>query len=130
MDAVVHIFFEVSGTCGDLLSVKLIQVFGNNYSFFVTPPLFALAGLAWSFIDQLRHDKNKDATDAVDDGKPIEHTNYFHSILVGAKAFARSTYYGAVICFTHRRFIWLLPCYSLARTSRFHFLFILLHHHS
>lgn len=114
MDAFVHILYEVAGTCGALLSVKLINVFGNNFSFLITPPLFALAGLTWSFVDRLGHD-----TDAnkITDGKTksIGNTGYLHSILVGAKAFGRSTYKGALICFSHRRFIWLLPGYSFAR---------------
>ena len=117
MDALVHILYEVAGTSGALLSVKLINVFGNNFSFFLTPPLFAVAGLTWSFVDRLGHgsDANK-AVDAMDETKSIENTGYLHAIVVGAKAFGRSTYKGAVICFTHRRFIWLLPGYSFART--------------
>ena len=110
MDALVHILYEVAGTGGALLSVKLIQVFGNNFSFLITPPLFALAGLTWSFVDQLGYD-----TEAAKE-KSTRDTGYLHSILVGAKAFGRSTYKGAVICFSHRRFIWLLPGYSIART--------------
>ena len=124
MDALVHILYEVAGTCGALLSVKLINVFGNNFSFLITPPLFAIAGLTWSFVDRLGHGANANkTTDAMEGTKSIDNTGYFHSILVGAKAFGRSTYKGAVICFSHRRFIWLLPGYSFARTcflSPFH----------
>jgi len=116
MDALVHILYEVAGTCGALLSVKLIQVFGNNYSFLITPPLFALAGFTWRFVDKLGHGTDVDkVTEAVGD-KPKKNSNYLYSILVGAKAFGRSTYKGALICFSHRRFIWLLPGYSFART--------------
>lgn len=113
MDALVHIMYEVAGTCGALASVKLIQVFGNNFSFLITPPLFFLGGVTWSFIDRLGH--GTDADGAIEP-KSTENPNYLHSILVGAKAFGRSTYKGAAICFTHRRFIWLLPGYSFART--------------
>jgi hypothetical protein len=117
MDALVHILYEVAGTCGALLSVKLIQIFGNNFSFLITPPLFALAGLTWSFVDRLGHGTDATKTiDAMDETKSIGKTNYIGSILTGAKAFGRSTYKGAVICFTHRRFVWLLPGYSFART--------------
>jgi len=115
MDALVHILYEVAGTCGALLSVKMINIFGNNYSFLITPPLFALAGLTWSFVDRLGHGSDADKViDAMDESKSIGKTNYLHAILIGAKAFARSTYKGALICFSHRRFIWLLPGYSLA----------------
>ncbi|KAG8802983.1 hypothetical protein FRC17_006295 [Serendipita sp. 399] len=115
MDATVHILYEVAGTCGALLSVKMIRVFGNNYSFLITPPLFALAAFTWSFIDRLGHNSNAGkVVDAMDETKSIGHAGYFSSIAVGAKAFARSTYKGALICFSHRRFIWLLPGYSFA----------------
>ncbi|KAG8806330.1 hypothetical protein FRC19_007312 [Serendipita sp. 401] len=107
--------YEVAGTCGALLSVKLIKVFGNNYSFLITPPLFALAGLTWSFIDRLGHGSNAGkVVDAMDDSKSIGNTNYLHSIATGAKAFARSTYKGAIITMSNRKFIWLLPGYSFA----------------
>lgn len=35
-------------------------------------------------------------------------------MLNGAKAFGKSTYRGAQICFSDRKFIWLLPGYSVA----------------
>ena len=116
MDALVHILYEVAGTCGALLSVKLIQVFGNNFSFLITPPLFVLAGITWSFVDRLGHGTDAaKVIDSMDESKSIGKTNYLNSIVIGAKAFGRSTYKGAVICFSHRRFIWLLPGYSIAR---------------
>src|SRR5258706_4121828 len=114
MDALVHIWYEVAGTCGALASVKLIQIFGNNFSFLITPPLFVLGGITWSVIERLGH--RKDAADGMDVTKSTGNNNYLHSILVGAKAFGRSTYKGAGICFTHRRFVWLVPGYSFART--------------
>ena len=124
MDALVHIMFEVAGTSGALLSVKLIKVFGNNFSFFVTPPLFAMAGLTWSFIDRM--DYGKDAVEAINIGETesVGNTGYLHSTITSAKAFARSTYKGAVICVSHRRFIWLLPGYSFACMSRLQLSFI------
>ena len=118
MGATVHILYEVAGTCGALLSVKLIKIFGNNFSFFITPPLFALAGLTWSFIDTLGHGSDAaKVIDALDEGHTVGEGNYMTSVAVGFKTFARSTYKGAVICFSNRSFIWLLPGYSFARTS-------------
>lgn len=115
MDATVHILYEIAGTCGALVSVKLIKVFGNNFSFLITPPLFALAGLTWRFIDQLNHGSDAaKVIDALDEGHTVGQGSYISSVFTGAKTFARSTYKGAVICFSHRRFIWLLPGYSFA----------------
>ena len=41
---------EISGICGAVTSMGLILYFGSNYSLFITPVLFALAGVAWLLI--------------------------------------------------------------------------------
>ncbi|KAG8849638.1 hypothetical protein FRB91_009722, partial [Serendipita sp. 411] len=121
MDAIVHIMYEVAGTGGAILSVKMIEVFGNNFSFLITPPLFLFAGLTWMFIDTLGHTEEQQRGHQTPEGAvgrsfwtSIRNIDYLESVLKGAKAFARSTYKGAIICFSHRRFIWLLPGYSFA----------------
>jgi hypothetical protein len=47
----VHIMNEFTGTGAAFATTALILRFGNNYSFFITPPFLALAGIAWFFID-------------------------------------------------------------------------------
>jgi hypothetical protein len=42
---------EVTGTGAAFATTALILRFGNNYSFFITPPFLALAGIAWFFVD-------------------------------------------------------------------------------
>ena len=49
LDALVHIFYEVSGTAGAFCTaLALIPRFGNNYSFLVTPIFFTMAAAVWS----------------------------------------------------------------------------------
>ncbi|KAL7414355.1 major facilitator superfamily domain-containing protein [Mrakia frigida] len=112
MDAIVHVLYEVAGTAGALLSVFMIKRYGNNYSFLITPPLFAVAGLAWWFVGTMGHvsPSQQVALDGIDK----EHESYFKSVATGVKAFGRSTYKGAFIIFSDRKFIWLLPGYSFA----------------
>ncbi|KAG8794707.1 hypothetical protein FRC16_010385 [Serendipita sp. 398] len=114
MDAIVHILYEVAGTGGALLSVKMIKIFGNNFSFLITPPLFVCAGLTWICIDKLGHGEESEKEEGEEDERSFGSVDYMYSVTIGAKAFARSTYKGAIICFAHRKFIWLLPGYSFA----------------
>lgn len=109
----VHVLYEVAGTAGALLSVYMIKKFGNNFSFLITPPLFAVAGLAWWFVGTLGHVTPKEMARL----QGVEHADksYASSLATGFKAFARSTYKGAAIVFSSRKFIWLLPAYSFAR---------------
>lgn len=73
MDAIVHIFYEVSGTAGAFATTYLVLRFGNNYSFFITPILFTCACVIWSFVSTLEFQRE------------LEHErhNYFIQILQG-----------------------------------------------
>ncbi|KIW92569.1 uncharacterized protein Z519_06416 [Cladophialophora bantiana CBS 173.52] len=58
MDALVHIFYEISGTAGAFCTaLALIPSFGNNYSFLITPIFFAVASIVWFFISNLNYRK-------------------------------------------------------------------------
>jgi hypothetical protein len=108
----VHILYEVAGTAGALLSVYMIKKFGNNFSFLITPPLFAVAGLCWWFVGTLGHQSPAEAARL----QGVEHADksYASSLVTGFKAFGRSTYKGGAIVFSSRKFVWLLPAYSFA----------------
>ncbi|KAF1343411.1 hypothetical protein EJ07DRAFT_186912 [Lizonia empirigonia] len=88
MDALVHIFYEVSGTAGAFCTaLALIPHFGSNFSFIITPIFFAAASVLWFFIQKAGPQPENNL---VLEGEP--------------------TY----IIFTHRKFIWLLPGYAFA----------------
>jgi hypothetical protein len=108
MDALVHIFYEVAGTAGAFCTaLGLIPALGNNMSFIITPICFTLASITWFFVSNLNF-KRPSNLDSVD--KP----SYFKGVITGFVLFYKSVYTGAIIIFTSRKFIWLLPGYSLA----------------
>ncbi|KAF2128844.1 hypothetical protein P153DRAFT_27117 [Dothidotthia symphoricarpi CBS 119687] len=108
MDALVHIFYEVSGTAGAFCTaLALIPYFGNNYSFIITPVFFAAASILWFFIYE------EEAPRAYEFVLESEST-YVKAVVGGFYLFFESVWTGMKIIFTHRKFVWLLPGYSLA----------------
>ncbi|KAF6750393.1 major facilitator superfamily domain-containing protein [Ephemerocybe angulata] len=121
MDAVVHVFYEVAGTAGAVASSSAISRWGNNYSFFLTPAFFAIAGGIWICISILNFTSSagvKDELDAqgltavVKSKKPTR--NWFIGVMRGLVSFGESVWVGARLIFTNRAFVWLLPSYAIA----------------
>ena len=109
MDSLVHIFYEVSGTGGSLATgLALIAKFGNNYAFIITPILFTFASIVWFFIGDLDFNAAK-ASGLVDKSE-----NYFKAAAMGFVLFFESVWTGAKIIFSSRKFVWLVPAYSIA----------------
>jgi MFS family permease len=114
MDALVHIFYEISGTGGAFAAgIGLIPRLGNNYAFIITPVFFTLSAIIWLFLSTSRFDEIKIDDDFIDD-KEEKGKNYFLSLLNRFSLFGQSVYVGGKIVFTHRKFIWLFTGYSLA----------------
>lgn len=108
LDALVHIFYEISGTGGAFCTaLALIPRFGNNMSFFITPVCFAAASITWWFISHLNFQRPEKR---VLEGQPM----YLKAVLGGFYLFGESVWVGAKIIFTSRKFIWLVPGYSFA----------------
>lgn len=128
MDGLVHVLYEVAGTIGALTSERLIDKFGYNYSSFLSPPLFCLAGAIWWFLDVYKPNKDVVLNEKVEyDGKRASPTSSVELIKVDPErstllqnwqkafhGFIKAFYYGAWLCFTHRKFIWLIPSYTFA----------------
>ena len=114
MNALVHIFYELAGVSGALVTaLVLIPRFGNNHAFIITPILFTAAGLLWLLIQSL-HLGTSDP-----DGDPAPYmkktkANYCKTVSRGALFFIKSIFIGAKIVFSSRRFIWLFATYPLA----------------
>ena len=105
MDSLVHIFYEVSGTAGAFCTaLALIPAFGNNYSFIITPIFFPAAAAVWYFISNLKYTK------------PLQdkNSNYMVAVGMGFYLFFQSVWTGFKIIFSSRKFVWLLPGYSIA----------------
>ncbi|KAK3070648.1 hypothetical protein LTR53_010101 [Teratosphaeriaceae sp. CCFEE 6253] len=110
MDAMVHIFYEVAGTSGAFCTaLGLIPALGNNFSFIITPILFTCAAVVWYFVrlGHAQHEKSENS-------EPKNAAYYFRSIGRSIYLFFLSAYSGALIVFSSRKFIWLLPGYAFA----------------
>jgi hypothetical protein len=122
MDAAVHIFYEVAGTTGAFSSSSAISRFGNNYSFFLTPIFFAVAGCIWMLISTLSFKSAEAIQEELEasglggdrgvEGRKSQ--NYLKQIGLGAIGFFESIYVGFMLVFTNRSFIWLFPSYAVA----------------
>ncbi|KAI9374102.1 major facilitator superfamily domain-containing protein [Aspergillus egyptiacus] len=108
VDALVHIFYEVAGTSGAFCTaLALIPYFGNNYSFLITPVCFGLAAVGWFFLTD--HGFQNRPTQVLGDQPP-----YIKAVVAGFWLFFESIWTGAGVLFSSRKFIWLLPGYSIA----------------
>ncbi|KAG4435368.1 hypothetical protein IFR05_009154 [Cadophora sp. M221] len=119
MDSIVHIFYEVSGTGGALTtSLVLIPYLGNNMSFIITPILLAAASTVWRLITAPPTPENEGLKVAsLDDSKRSVIRVILEGLLEGVVVFFKSLALGITILFSSRRYIWLLPGYSLALYS-------------
>ncbi|KAK3303808.1 major facilitator superfamily domain-containing protein [Chaetomium strumarium] len=115
MDSLVHIFYEISGTAGAFVTgLVIIPQLGNNMSFIVTPICFALAAFAWFFISELDFRRAQAQTQKQKHNNNNNKTSYFRAACSGLFLFAESVWVGARILFTSRKFVWLVPGYSVA----------------
>jgi hypothetical protein len=114
IDAIVHVLYEVAGTSAAFASSAAITRFGNNTSYFMSPVLFTLAGVARSFITPTARFNGKPSSELAElerDG--MRRGNYLKQVGTIAWDFVRSVYVGAKIIFTHRKFCWLFTAYSV-----------------
>jgi len=116
MDALVHIFYEVSGTSGAFAAgIGLIPRLGNNYAFLITPIFFTASAIIWFFLSKSNFEQGNLEDDIeIDENENGTSKNYFLSIIKRFLLFGQSIYVGGKIVFTHRKFIWLFTGYSLA----------------
>ncbi|CAF1350173.1 unnamed protein product [Adineta steineri] len=115
MDALVHIFYEISGTSGAFAAgLGLIPRFGNNYAFIITPIFFTISSIIWLFLNTTKFDETQSQHDTILSNDKKEKKNYIKSVFNGFASFGQSVYVGGKIVFTHRQFIWLFFGYSIA----------------
>ncbi|KAF8316251.1 uncharacterized protein EI90DRAFT_3134536 [Cantharellus anzutake] len=117
MDALVHIMYELSGTGGAFASTQLIAKLGNNYSFIITPPLFALAAIVWYQISALSFGvRDFQAGGPVVIGREQRNPfiGYTLAVIEGFRLFILSIIKGAQLVLLHRKYVWLFFSYSVA----------------
>ena len=108
-----HVLYEIAGTSAAFASSAAITRSGNNTSYFISPVLFTLAGVAWYFITppQLYEKSQSELAELERSG--MGQSDYLKQVVTGAWDFVRSVYVGAKIIFTHRKFCWLFTAYSV-----------------
>ncbi|TFK29198.1 hypothetical protein FA15DRAFT_430422 [Coprinopsis marcescibilis] len=121
MDATVHIFYEIAGMSGAFASSSAIDRFGSNYSFFLTPVFFTLAGVIWLFVSTLSFRQDSIIDGELDQNglakvgpKGRTSAGYVAQVGRGISSFGESVWVGGKLIFLNRRFIWLLPSYAVA----------------
>ncbi|KAF9201982.1 hypothetical protein BGZ59_002407 [Podila verticillata] len=108
MDATVHIFYEVAGTAGAFFSTFLVLNLGNALAPAMTPFLFVFAAITWRFVGLSDADvANRQHLET------LERSSIITQIGHGFQHFGLSMYRGAQIIFSSRKFLWLIPGYSL-----------------
>ncbi|KAG0251433.1 hypothetical protein BG011_007608 [Mortierella polycephala] len=108
MDATVHAFYEVAGTAGAFFSAFLVLRLGNALAPSMTPFLFVFSAIAWTFIGLLDADlENRKRLESLEDRSLLTQIGH------GFSHFGLSVYRGVQIIFSSRKFIWLIPGYSI-----------------
>jgi hypothetical protein len=136
MDAVVHVLYEVAGTTGAFTSksmiypiqtftygiayvfiLDLIDKFGYNNSYLLSPVFFGLAALVWRFIGTLGHGTSSAAEPvglAELEQEERKRSNIFMQMARALKAFVKAFYVGMFLVMSRRHFVWLVSGYSFA----------------
>ena len=105
-----HIFYETAGTAGAFTTgLVIIPQLGNNMAFIITPVCFAISAIAWFFVSELNFRRER-RTGLQRRNMPA----YWKAAISGLYLFGESVWVGAKILFSSRKFIWLIPGYSVA----------------
>ncbi|KAF8651041.1 hypothetical protein AX16_004904 [Volvariella volvacea WC 439] len=113
MDAMVHIFYEITGTFGAFAGVGAIDKFGNNYSLFLPPVFFTAAAVSWFFLGDLGF-RERQASIPESEKLSNSSSNYLVMVYRGFMSLVQSIAYGGSLVLGSLHFLWLLPSYSLA----------------
>ncbi|CAF4113597.1 unnamed protein product [Rotaria magnacalcarata] len=81
MDALVHIFYEITGVSGALMTgLVLIPRLRNNYAFTISPILFTVAAAVWFFISSFGLAKTNNFNDEFTSIDQKIESNYFTAL--------------------------------------------------
>ncbi|UZJ56388.1 hypothetical protein CBS101457_005708 [Exobasidium rhododendri] len=129
MNALVHVLYETAGTVAALTSTLLIEKFGYNYSSLLSPVLFAISAITWWYLDiygpssgdkflnvRVEYEGHKPSETASVEAANVQR-GWISSLWIAVRSFGKAFYYGGWLCLTHRKFVWLVPSYTIALYS-------------
>ena len=109
LDAIVHIFYEITGTIGAFSAYTWIGYFGWGYAFTLLPIGFCLSFLSWKMIIP----RTIKTTEYDEYNKSIKDMTYIQYIGEICYSIGFSLYFGGNLLLTKRSLIWLIPTYTL-----------------
>ena len=110
LDSLVHIYFEVAGTCGAFFAAYTSLILGKAYAPVITPILYVFAGILFYFIVPPKSKDDK----ALATGTTAQLTvMFFKSLWYATYGFGESVYQGALIIFLEPKYQWLIWGYTI-----------------
>lgn len=110
LDSLVHMYFEVAGTCGAFFSAYTSLLLGKAYSPLITPILYVFAGIILFNIIPPKTDES----DSVKERSTTElSVLLLKSLWCAFYGFGESVYQGALIIFKEPKYRWLVWGYTI-----------------
>jgi len=110
LDSLVHVYFEIAGTCGAFFAAYTSLILGKAYAPVITPILYVFSGALFYFI--IPPKSKEDIVLAT--GTTAELTTMFlKSLWYSFYGFGESVYQGALIIFAESKYHWLVWGYTI-----------------
>jgi len=110
LDSLVHVYFEIAGTCGAFFAAYTSLILGKAYAPVITPILYVFAAALFYFI--IPPKSKEDISLAT--GTTAELTTMFlKSLWYSFYGFGESVYQGALIIFAESKYHWLVWGYTI-----------------
>ena len=110
LDSLVHIYYEVAGTCGAFFAAYTSLILGKAYAPIITPILYVFAGIL--FYNIVPPKSKEDLVLATGTAKELT-VLFFKSLWYATYGFGESVYQGALIIFLESKYQWLIWGYTI-----------------
>ena len=115
LDSLVHMYFEIAGTCGAFFSAYTSLLLGKAYSPLITPILYTFSGIIFYYISPLIG--AADNKPNVIDGKTSSSVDaailFAKSLWYAFYGFGESVYQGCIIVLKEPKYQWLFWGYTI-----------------
>ena len=110
LDSLVHIYYEVAGTCGAFFAAYTSLILGKAYAPVITPILYVFAGML--FYNIVPPKSKEDLVLATGTARELT-VLFFKSLWYATYGFGESVYQGALIIFLESKYQWLIWGYTI-----------------